>query len=84
MFPAKVPCPRHQCNDNLGRRFGVPAQITAISCHTCHVTASELLHMYIITLPHTHLHRTLQSQAMDNILDDLLPFSLPFIMALQV
>ena len=61
MFPAKEPRPHHQCNDVLGRHFGVPTQITATSWHEFRITASEILLVYIITLPHNHLHSTLQS-----------------------
>ena len=81
MFPAKKLSPHHQPNDILGRKFGVPAQITATLWHTRHVTASELLCMYIITLPQTHLNSTLQSHTMDDLLEFLL-FSLPCNMAI--
>ena len=42
------------------------------------------MRMYSITHPQTHLNITLQSNAMYNILDDPLPFRLPWTMALQV
>ena len=83
IFPEKEPFTHHQRNDILGRSFGVPYQITATLWHTHHVTASELLRMYSITLTHTNLHITLQYHKMDNILDDLLLSSLPWTMALQ-
>ena len=65
-------------------RFGFPAQITATSWNTRHVTASELLRMYSITIPQNQLNITLQYHAMDDLLDDILLFSLPWTMALQV
>ena len=84
MFPYKEPCPCHQHSDISGRHFGIPAQITATSWHDRRVTASELLRMYSIILPQTHIHSTPQYHAMEDILDDLLPLSLPWNMALQV
>ena len=84
MFPDKEPCPHHQHNNILGRRFGVLTQITATSWHTHCVTASELLRMYIITFSYTHFQSTLQYHAMDNLLGDIIPFRLPCTMVLQV
>ena len=83
-FPAKETFPHHQRNDILSRRFGFPAQITATLWHSRRVTASEILHMYSITLPQTHINRTLQSHTMDNILDHILPFRLPLTTTIQV
>ena len=77
MFPAKEPCPHHQHNHILFRNFGVPAQITATSWHACRVTNLEILRMYSITFPHTHLNITLKYHTIGNILEDLLLFSLP-------
>ena len=42
------------------------------------------MRMYSITQPQTHLNITLQSSAMYDILDDPLPFRLPWTIALQV
>ena len=84
MFPAKEPCPHHQQNYAWGPHFGASAQTTSTPWHVCCITASELLHMHIITLPQTHLNSTLRYQAMEDILDDLLPYSLPRNIALQV
>ena len=84
MFTSKEPCSNHQRKNILGPRFVVPAQITANSWHVGCVTNLELLYMCSITLPHIHLNITIQYHAMDNILDDLLPFSLPWTMTLQV
>ena len=83
MFPDKEACTHHRRNDILGRHFGVPTQITATSWHIRHVTASELLHMYSITLPQTHIHINLQYHSMGDLLDNLLLFSLPCTMTLQ-
>ena len=68
----------------LGRHFGVPAQITSTSWHACCITTSELLHIYSITIPKTHLHSNLQSNSLGDLLDDLLLFRLPWTMDIQV
>ena len=84
MFPFNEFCPNHQHNKILGRRSGGPVQISATLWHACWIIASEILCMYSITLPHTHLHRTLQSHVTNNNLYYLLPFSLPLTMAIDV
>ena len=40
--------------------------------------------MYSIDLPHTQLHSTIQSHAVEDIIDNLLPFSLSWTMAIEV
>ena len=70
IFTAKQPCPRHQHKNILVRQFSVPDQITATSYHDHHITSSERLRMYSTTLPHTHLNSTLQSHAINDILDE--------------
>ena len=84
IFYDKEPCTHHQRNNILDWHFGVPIQINSTSLHTRRVTASGLLCKYSITLPQTHPHSTLQSHAIDNILEYLLPLRLPWNMALQV
>ena len=57
--------------------------LTMISPNQGTSPPSELLRMYSITPPQTHIHSTLQSHAMDYLLDFLPPFILPWTMALQ-
>ena len=83
IFPAKEPCTHYQRNDILGRNFGIPDQITAASWHDCLISSSEITHMYIITLPQTHLNSSLQYHAMKNCLGDILMYSLPWTMDIQ-
>ena len=84
ILPEKEPFNHHQRNDILGRSFGVPYQITATLWHTHHVNASELLRMYGIDIPQTHLNRTLQYHKMEMFLDNILPFRSPWTMDIQV
>ena len=84
MFTSKESCPHHQRNNIFGRNFGVPSQITNILCHDRRVTYSELLRMYSITISPYHLNITILSQQMEDILNNLLLFSLPGNMVLQV
>ena len=84
MFTAKEPCPHHQYNDILGRLIGFSDQINDMSWHSCRVTASKILCMYSIALSQNHFNITLQSYSMDDILYNLLSFSLSWTMMLQV
>ena len=83
MFHTKEPYHHHHRNNILSQGFGVPAQITATLWNAHQITPSKPLIMYIITLQQTHLNSTRKYHAMDNILDNILLFSLPCTMVLK-
>ena len=74
MFPANEACSSDIANTIFGRRFGIPLKISDKKWFIRIVTNDEMLRIYYI--PIRNDSSVINSQA--DILDDLLPFIIPW------